>query len=526
MSIGLNVGRPVRFGADDASSVAKKHRGTDTCGPDIIKPVSGELAPFMMAADNGADAVELDLRPYGKNTFKTRQQNGRTVYEFNGKAIPSLKEVLSVLPPEMKIFIELKSSKVFLPSKKSWLEKQLVEFIRENNLYDRVTVISFAPLILKKIEQLDPKIKTGLRWMFPRHQNTTVELLDKAHRQGTVVVPWVSGNHRQDEISRFDGYLEEGADATITNATDAMRARVSKRPVQFSGNIGRNDMQNLLMPNWAIRWYSKHREAEQLWQRKNARYEQLTQTLRDKGLDKQTIAEMHNFSELAMGFPSGLFLNMSDEVFQKYYNRRDDAMKERIRYCLDRYDVFVIDHYSAVFEAIPDRDQWKDVEWFLNGLLAHLENDHVLFTAQPLGIVTKKLAQMLETQSPYWQAFRQLIGYGRAIGAPQNQFACDVLYPLITWMPDQHGVNPVVENFVKNQLPRILTAFQENYPPPYDADLQKNIIQNVMMLATKTDRQFENPSWDLGFSDFDRPLIVQHTPLNHLARPPRSEENS
>ena len=42
------------------------------------------------------------------------------------------------------------------------LEARVARLIKEKNLYDRVTVISFSPLSVWKIKRLDSRIRTGL----------------------------------------------------------------------------------------------------------------------------------------------------------------------------------------------------------------------------------------------------------------------------------------------------------------------------------------------------------------------------
>src|SRR5262249_2348371 len=88
--------------------------------------------------------------------------------------IPTLNEVVERFP-NTSLYLELKTDSA-RDKINNGLERRVVKLIQEKNLYDRVTVISFCPWSLVKTKRLDPKIKTGLDFMFPK--------LFKRHLQG------------------------------------------------------------------------------------------------------------------------------------------------------------------------------------------------------------------------------------------------------------------------------------------------------------------------------------------------------
>lgn len=180
--------------------------------------------------------------------------------------IPELPTVLNELP-KTHFYVELKSLsflRAYLPTFMSaWrsnnqVEEKLVRLIQEKNAYDRITVISFSPLMLRRIKKLDPKIKTGLnftlsraaqripfflkafvnsyakRWtgidsLQPSYGATTPQLVEAAHQANLPIIPWVKQETRPQEVGRFPDLIDMGVDGLITNAPDLLKAEVAKK---------------------------------------------------------------------------------------------------------------------------------------------------------------------------------------------------------------------------------------------------------------------------------------------------------
>lgn len=153
------------------------HRGASGYAPENTLPA------FKMAADMGADGVELDVQLtkddvivvcHDERIDRTSNGAGRIAdytlaelkafdfnnnnYAFEGTKIPTMEEVFDLLEPTgLTINIELKTGEIFYPD----LEKKIVELTRKKNWQDRVIYSSFNHYSIMKIKELDPEAKTG-----------------------------------------------------------------------------------------------------------------------------------------------------------------------------------------------------------------------------------------------------------------------------------------------------------------------------------------------------------------------------
>ncbi len=82
---------------------------------------------------------------------------------FAGERIPSLKEVVTVLPSDMPINIEVKTDGQ--PQTTPSFERRLVHFIREMRLVDRVLVSSFDHAFLRRLHRLDGTLTIGVLYL-------------------------------------------------------------------------------------------------------------------------------------------------------------------------------------------------------------------------------------------------------------------------------------------------------------------------------------------------------------------------
>ncbi|MDD6919794.1 MAG: glycerophosphodiester phosphodiesterase [Eubacteriales bacterium] len=153
------------------------HRGASGYAPENTLPA------FQMAADMGADGVELDVQltkdgvlvvchdetidrtSTGKGwikdlTFEELRKldffNGNEKYK--GVQIPTMEEVFNLLKDSgLTINIEMKNGVVFYEN----LEEKLVELVHKCGWEDRVIYSSFNHYSVKKLKEIEPTAKVG-----------------------------------------------------------------------------------------------------------------------------------------------------------------------------------------------------------------------------------------------------------------------------------------------------------------------------------------------------------------------------
>lgn len=160
------------------------HRGAESIAPE------NTLAAFNTALNHGAKAVELDVQltkdnvPVVVHDFVLSRYNkdatlpinqytadelksidvGRYFNDsFAGATIPTLKSVLSSLPNNILINIEIKNS----PVKHKGIEAQVAELITNHHDIDHTIVSSFDHGALKRIAQYNSDIKLGFLIHYP-----------------------------------------------------------------------------------------------------------------------------------------------------------------------------------------------------------------------------------------------------------------------------------------------------------------------------------------------------------------------
>jgi glycerophosphoryl diester phosphodiesterase len=154
------------------------HRGASGHAPENTLPA------FQLAADMGADGVELDVQLtkdgvlvvcHDEKVDRTANAKGwikdYTFEElremdfsysnlaYEGVQIPTMEEVFDLLEPTgLTINIEMKTGIVMYPQ----LEEKIVELTNRKGWNDRVIYSSFNHYSVKKIKELNPEAKTGL----------------------------------------------------------------------------------------------------------------------------------------------------------------------------------------------------------------------------------------------------------------------------------------------------------------------------------------------------------------------------
>ena len=155
------------------------HRGSSGSAPE------NTMASFRLAIDEGADMIELDIRmtkdfhlivhhdrDLGRTVRGTGYIREKTLNElkaldagswfspkFRGEQIPTLREVMDILPPHMKLNIEVKTDGE--TRQDIAFEESCILIVREKQFTERVIISSFDHKFLKRLHRLDPAIITG-----------------------------------------------------------------------------------------------------------------------------------------------------------------------------------------------------------------------------------------------------------------------------------------------------------------------------------------------------------------------------
>jgi glycerophosphoryl diester phosphodiesterase len=245
--------RSVYFGHSQRPLILA-HRGASHWAPE------NTLAAFRLAAEMGADGVELDVQLckdgeavviHNFTVDETTDGSGRVkdftlaelqvldagswyAAEFAGECIPALAQVLHELGPRLMLNIELKTMALFSDG----LEAEVVRLIEDANMVHRVIVSSFNPAALWRVRRLNQHILTGLlyapdmprhlrdRWLQPLARPNALhprwDMIDEqsvtaAHRQGLTVNPWACDD--PNAMRRLIGW---GVDAIITERPDLL----------------------------------------------------------------------------------------------------------------------------------------------------------------------------------------------------------------------------------------------------------------------------------------------------------------
>lgn len=200
------------------------HRGAAGTHPE------NTLASFRRAAELGCDGVELDIHRTRDGHLVVihdfsldRTTTGMGVIrdltlaevqaadagrfrgqQFAGERVPTLGEVLDVLPESMTVFIELKKGSMYYPG----IEAELLAFLQQKGALRRVQISSFDHQALRRIHELAPDLPLGMLYgenlldavgyaqevgaqaLHPNWEWVTPELLQAAHAAGLQVNTW------------------------------------------------------------------------------------------------------------------------------------------------------------------------------------------------------------------------------------------------------------------------------------------------------------------------------------------------
>jgi len=204
------------------------HRGSSAHAPE------NTLAAFQLAAEQGADAIELDvdLTRDGHaiimhDTTIDRTTDGAGAVQdltldeirrvdagtwksaaFKGERVPLLAEVFAVVGQCVLINVEVKGMSL----RSNGVEATVAALVQQYDLFDRVIISSFNPLALRRVKHLEPRLACGLlyapdlpvylrqTWLapliphldarHPHHSQANQLLVEKWHAHGQRVNVW------------------------------------------------------------------------------------------------------------------------------------------------------------------------------------------------------------------------------------------------------------------------------------------------------------------------------------------------
>ena len=231
------------------------HRGASGHAP------QNTLAAFLLAAEMGADGIELDVHlaadgevvvihdaTVNATTDGAGHVSGMTVAElqeldaggwfgdaFAGQRIPTLQQVFDAVGHRLLINVEIKVEPGAHPLAQ---EAETVRLIEDNHLVERVIISSFSPKSLRRVHKLNPHIALGLLYarietrfsawitrllhvpyqaLHPSFRMVDAAYVENAHRQGYRVNVWTVN-----EVDDMQRMLDAGVDAIITNYPDVL----------------------------------------------------------------------------------------------------------------------------------------------------------------------------------------------------------------------------------------------------------------------------------------------------------------
>ncbi len=232
------------------------HRGSSAHAPE------NTLAAFTLAADQGADAVELDVTLtrdgqvvviHDDTLERTTNGHGRVdqlLYaevnqydagvkfngKFTGECVPLLSQVFDVVGQRVLINVEIKNTTI----RSTGIEAKVIDLIRRYGLIERVIVSSFNPLALITIKRTEPRLACGLiyspdepiylsrAWLapliphldarHPRADTVTPEIVKHIHARGQKISVWTVL-----EAAEVRALTAAGVDGLIGNDPVMMR---------------------------------------------------------------------------------------------------------------------------------------------------------------------------------------------------------------------------------------------------------------------------------------------------------------
>lgn len=225
------------------------HRGAPAYEPE------NTLGSFKKAIELGVDQIELDVHFSKEGELMVihdekldRTTNGKgfvkdfTLTELKrldagkGEEIPTLQEVIDLVK-DKGIFLQVELKELNMG-------KYVLDLIQKNNFEERVMIISFLHEELRKIKELNPRVKTGiligqgsidplkrLREIKAdaasmRHTLVSKRLVEQLHQNNIELTVWVVNEPK--DVRRMVGL---GVDIIGTDKPDLVISELKKLPI-------------------------------------------------------------------------------------------------------------------------------------------------------------------------------------------------------------------------------------------------------------------------------------------------------
>ena len=233
------------------------HRGASAYAPE------NTLAAFRLAADMGADGIELDAKLsrdgavvviHDATVDRTTNGSGQVSelslaelkaldagskfdVKYAGEQVPTLDEVFDAVADRLIVNVELTNYNDL----RDGLEYKVVELIEERGLAERVMVSSFSPLNLRHVKRAAPDIVCGLlyrpdmpllfrrawlAWLVPgleaRHPHYSMidaALVTKVHARRQKINTWTV--NEEADMRRM---VHAEVDAIMTDRPDVLKS--------------------------------------------------------------------------------------------------------------------------------------------------------------------------------------------------------------------------------------------------------------------------------------------------------------
>lgn len=175
-----------------------------------------------------------DLKLLDAGSWFNRKFPERANPRYAGERIPTFQEVLDLIKESpARLYAEIKNG----PFYPEGFEEKVVSIIESNRMAERVTVVSFDHVAVKRVKELSRAIETGIIFaarpvdpaldaraaqasiVIPNWAYATADLIEAAHKAGLKVSVWTI-----DELDRALELIERGADALVSNNPAAISA--------------------------------------------------------------------------------------------------------------------------------------------------------------------------------------------------------------------------------------------------------------------------------------------------------------
>lgn len=233
------------------------HRGSLTEAPENTLPA------FQKALDHGAKGIELDvqltkddqlvvchnhtfakyndaitgrIRDYTLDEVKQIDVGSAFSEEFKGVALPTLEEVLEIVPSDVKLNIEIKNIPVIYPG----IEGILLDCLRTYDRLDNLIISSFDHVALKNVQQMEPDVELGMlfyyrilrAWEYAKNSGLTISsihpnnvytdrsFVESCKTSGYKVYPYTVST-----VERYAELVEYGVDGVFSNSPGVFGGR-------------------------------------------------------------------------------------------------------------------------------------------------------------------------------------------------------------------------------------------------------------------------------------------------------------